>query len=134
MVNWLQTFLRKFLIIAISAYYMSLKTCLTKQVCENHYSEFTLFGVVQKLSRCWTICNFCETDVSDMLEVCRRVYEDATGMPYGYLLVDLKPDQDERYRLRTIFFPGRCSTCRPMFASKATGMLGRQWDSHLREQ
>jgi len=33
-------------------------------------------------------------------------YEDATSTPYGYLLVDLKPDQDERYRLRTNFFPG----------------------------
>ena len=37
-------------------------------------------------------------------------YEDATSMPYGYmylgLLVDLKPDQDERYRLRTNVFPG----------------------------
>ena len=33
-------------------------------------------------------------------------YEDATNMPYGYLLVDLKPDQDEQYRLRTNVFPG----------------------------
>jgi len=33
-------------------------------------------------------------------------YEDATSMPYGYLLVDLKSDQDERYRLRTNVFPG----------------------------
>jgi len=52
-------------------------------------------------------------------------YEDATNMPYGYLLVDLKPDQDERYRLRTNVFPERCSTC--MFASKGIDMLGRQW-------
>jgi len=33
-------------------------------------------------------------------------YEDATSVPYGYLLVDLKPDQDERCRLRTCVFPG----------------------------
>ena len=33
-------------------------------------------------------------------------YEDATNMPYGYLLVDQKPDQDEQYRLRTNAFPG----------------------------
>jgi len=33
-------------------------------------------------------------------------YEDATSVPYGYLLADLKPDQDERYRLRTNVFPG----------------------------
>jgi len=33
-------------------------------------------------------------------------YEDATSVSYGYLLVDLKPDQDERCRLRTCVFPG----------------------------
>jgi len=33
-------------------------------------------------------------------------YEDATSMPYGYLLVDLKADQDERCRVRTRVFPG----------------------------
>jgi len=33
-------------------------------------------------------------------------YEDATCVPYGYLLVDLKPDQYERYRFRTNVFPG----------------------------
>jgi len=31
-------------------------------------------------------------------------YEDATSVPYGYLLVDLKADQDERCRLRTFVF------------------------------
>jgi len=41
-----------------------------------------------------------------MLEVCRRGHEDAASVPYGYLLVDLKADQDERYRLRTNVFPG----------------------------
>jgi len=33
-------------------------------------------------------------------------YQDAASVPYGYLLVDLKPDQDERCRLRTNVFPG----------------------------
>lgn len=28
-------------------------------------------------------------------------YKDATSRPFGYLLVDLKPDTDDRYRLRT---------------------------------
>ena len=36
-------------------------------------------------------------------------YEDATSVPYGYLLVDLKPDQDEQCRLRTGFFLESCS-------------------------
>lgn len=35
-----------------------------------------------------------------------EAYKDATGAPYGYLLVDLKPDTDERFRLRTNVFPG----------------------------
>jgi len=33
-------------------------------------------------------------------------YKAATSLPYGYMLVDLKPDQDERYRLRTNVFAG----------------------------
>ena len=35
-----------------------------------------------------------------------EAYGDATSVPYGYLLIDLKPEQDDRYRLRTNIFPG----------------------------
>lgn len=35
-----------------------------------------------------------------------EAFKDATEKPYGYLLVDLKPDTDEKYRLRTKIFPG----------------------------
>jgi len=35
-----------------------------------------------------------------------EAYQDATSVRYGYLLVDLKSDQDERCRLRTNIFPG----------------------------
>ena len=35
-----------------------------------------------------------------------EAYRDATSVLFGYLLVDLKPDQDERCRLRTNIFPG----------------------------
>ena len=38
-------------------------------------------------------------------------YEDATSVPYGYLLVDLKPDQDERCRLRTCVFSWGVAAC-----------------------
>jgi len=31
-----------------------------------------------------------------------EAYRDATERPFGYLFVDLKPDQDERCRLRTV--------------------------------
>lgn len=32
-------------------------------------------------------------------------YEDATKEPYGYLLIDLRPETDDRYRIRTKIFP-----------------------------
>jgi len=35
-----------------------------------------------------------------------ETYKDATSAPYGHLLVDLKPGQDERCCLRTNVFPG----------------------------
>ena len=35
-----------------------------------------------------------------------EAFTDATEKPYGYLLVDLKPDTDEKHRLRTNVFPG----------------------------
>lgn len=36
----------------------------------------------------------------------QEAYNDATKKAYGYLLIDLKPDTDERVRLRTEIFPG----------------------------
>ena len=35
-----------------------------------------------------------------------EAYRDATERPFGYLFVDLKPQQDKQYRLRTNIFPG----------------------------
>ena len=35
-----------------------------------------------------------------------EAYKDATSAPYGHLLIDLKPEQDERCHLRTNVFPG----------------------------
>ena len=34
------------------------------------------------------------------------VFNDATNQPYGYLIIDLRPDTPEDYRLRTHIFPG----------------------------
>ena len=39
-------------------------------------------------------------------EAMMQGYKDATGKPYGYLLVDLTQPVDDRYRLRTKIFPG----------------------------
>jgi len=33
-------------------------------------------------------------------------YKDATKVPYSYLLIDLRPEQDDDLRLRTNIFPG----------------------------
>ena len=35
-----------------------------------------------------------------------EAYRDATREPYSYLLVDLRPEQDEELQLRTNIFPG----------------------------
>jgi len=35
-----------------------------------------------------------------------EAYKDATREPYSYLLVDLRPEQDDDLRLRTTIFPG----------------------------
>ena len=34
-----------------------------------------------------------------------EAYKDATKEPYGYLLIDLRPETDENYRIRTKIFP-----------------------------
>lgn len=34
-----------------------------------------------------------------------EAFKDATEKPFGYLLLDLKPDTDEKYRVRTCIFP-----------------------------
>lgn len=40
-----------------------------------------------------------------------EAYKDATSKPYGYLLLDLRPETDERFRLRTDIFPGMTQIC-----------------------
>ena len=39
-----------------------------------------------------------------------EAFKDATDAPFGYLLIDMKPDTDEKHRLRTNIFPGEL-TC-----------------------
>ena len=34
-----------------------------------------------------------------------EAFKNATEKPFGYLLLDLKPDTDEKYRVRTNIFP-----------------------------
>ena len=37
--------------------------------------------------------------------ILQQAYEDATKMPYGYLVIDNSPNSDVKYRLRTRIFP-----------------------------
>ena len=37
--------------------------------------------------------------------ILQEAYEDATGRPYGYLIIDNSPHSDRKYRLRTQIFP-----------------------------
>jgi len=49
-------------------------------------------------------------DATQFASLARQMYPNmskfAMSVPYGYLLIDLKPEQDERCRLRTNIFPG----------------------------
>ena len=56
-------------------------------------------------------------DASQIATLARQMYPgksqflvdafvDATAKPFGYLLIDLKPDTEEKYRVRTGIFPG----------------------------
>mgnify|MGYP003488519533 FL=1 len=39
-----------------------------------------------------------------------EAFQDATSVPYGYLLIDMRADLEDRYRLRTKIFPGEQQT------------------------
>jgi len=39
-----------------------------------------------------------------------EAFRDATQEPYTYMLVDLKPDTDEKFRVRTNIFPANSAT------------------------
>jgi len=45
-------------------------------------------------------------DVSQFAKLTRQMYPKASQFAYSYLLVDLRPEQDEELRLRTNIFPG----------------------------
>ena len=40
----------------------------------------------------------------------QQSYNDATSEPYGYLLIDLKPETSDEIRLRTKIFPDETTT------------------------
>lgn len=39
-------------------------------------------------------------------QILMEAYRDATSVPYGYLVIDLSPQSDDKCRLRTRIFPG----------------------------
>ena len=52
------------------------------------------------------ITNLAKQMYQGNVKYLRESYEDATSKPYGYLLIDLKPDTSDTLRLRTDIFPG----------------------------
>ena len=40
----------------------------------------------------------------------QQSYNDATSEPYGYLLIDLKPETPDEIRLQTKIFPGETTS------------------------
>jgi len=50
------------------------------------------------------VCDSGQTDVFKW-QFAVEAFRDATSQPHCYLLIDLKSDTDERYRLRKNIFP-----------------------------
>jgi len=123
-ISWLQTFLQRSHTTATLVCCTSLKTCLTKTSTLEHQSEFTLFGVVQKLSGCWTICTVGEADVSNLLEVCCRWVRGRHERAIWLSASRSKAGSRRTMPSQNFFFLGSCSIC--MFASKGIDTLDRQ--------
>lgn len=66
-----------------------------------HY--IVLFKNIRDASQ---ITNLAKQMYPGNINYLRCSYEDATRKPYGYLMIDLKPDTDDSLRLRTDIFPG----------------------------
>ena len=67
-----------------------------------HY--MILFKNVRDASQ---ITNLAKQMYPGNLGYMRDSYMDATSKPFGYLMIDLKPDTPELLRLRTDIFPGQ---------------------------
>src|SRR6218665_2192750 len=52
------------------------------------------------------IANLARQMLPEQSNFMMEAFRDATLVPFGYLLIDFKPDTDERCRLRTNKFPG----------------------------
>jgi len=76
------------------------------QVCANHKSQCPLHGSVQEPRDVEQFANFERQMYLKTSQFAVEAYRDATREPYSYLLVDLRPEQDEDLRLRTNIFPG----------------------------
>ena len=71
-----------------------------------HQSECTLHGAVQNPRDAGQFSVLARQMYPSGFKFAEEAYRDATERPFGYLFVDLKHQQDERYRLRTNVFLG----------------------------
>ena len=106
-IKWLQTYSQKFLITGTLAYYTSLKIYLTETKYARTISLNAHYLVLFKNPRdAGQFSILARQLYPSSWKFAIEAYKDATSAPYGYLLIDLKPEQDERCRLRTNVFPG----------------------------
>jgi len=76
---------------------------LTFEVIKNNTNYLVLFKNVRDATQFATVSRQMYQHSSKFV---MEASTDATSVPYGYLLADLKPNQDKRCRLRTNIFPG----------------------------
>ena len=89
-------------IIVTSAFYPRAEPVSEEQICTNHESQRPLHDPVQESPGRQSVCEFGASDVSKDVEA----YKDVTREPYSYLLIDLRPEEDEDLRLLANIFPG----------------------------
>ena len=82
------------------------KLVLQGQTHQNNKSQCAFFGYFQKRLRHYTDCYLARQMFSGQSSFMMKSFRDASLVPFGYLLIDFKPDIDERCRLRTNIFPG----------------------------
>ena len=65
-----------------------------------------ILGIVQKCEGHFTNFHIGQTTFSGRYSVLVEAYTDAVKKPYGYLVIDMSLQTEDKRRLRTRIFPG----------------------------
>ena len=68
----------------------------------HHYHELILFRLRRAKSQINTVSR--QVDINCQPQLIQTAYSDAVSVPFGYLIIDLRMDTDERLRLLTNVF------------------------------